>query len=450
MSPTTFKSISAEISSFRYSAIFYANREEGRRSNMSSISEQLLIDPHYGVVIHRDFKPLYADDDYAKFFGYETAQDILSLTSLLQLISPHEHQNAMRVYKEIMSGEQKPGVHTYKNIDKKGDELIVLAIDNIIDWHGQKAMQVIIIDLSSQFEMQRKLQISEERYRVLVDGSIQGILVHKNFKPLFCNNAYAHMFGFENEQALMANNSIIPLISSEVRHQAYLANQALLDGNEDVIKNEVKGICVDGSIVWLSLLSRKVQWDGEQAVQVTAMDITEQQSLRERLEHRANYDGLTNLLTRRAFNELLEKHFIHAQQYGKPLCCALIDIDNFKHINDQNGHHAGDKVLQSFASTCKDNIRKSDFIGRWGGDEFVLILPGSELEQATFIAERLCNDISKLNVTVDNKYLNFTVSIGVSLLSAHTTDVDALFSDADKALYQAKHQGKGRVAIASE
>ena len=416
---------------------------------MSSLSEQLLIEPHYGMVIHRDFKPLYADDDYAKFFGYQAAKDILSLTSLLQLIAPDEHQNAMRAYKEVMSGKQKPGVRTYKNIDKKGNELIVLAIDNIIEWQGHKAMQVMIIDLTCQFEMQHKLHVSEERYRVLVDGSIQGIIVHKNFKPLFCNLAYAHMFGFEDEQALMANNSIIPLISSEHREQAYLANQALLDGKENIIKNEVKGIRADGSTVWLSLLSRTVQWDGEQAIQVTVMDITEQQLLRERLEHRANYDGLTNLLTRRAFNELLEKQFAYDQLHGKPLCCALIDIDNFKHINDQNGHHAGDKVLQLFASACKKNIRKNDFIGRWGGDEFVLILPDTELKQATLIAERLCDDISKLKVTVDSGCLSFSVSIGVSSLSAHTDNVDVLFADADRALYQAKHQGKGRVAIAS-
>ena len=417
---------------------------------MSSHSEQLLIESHYAVVIHRDFKALYADDNYARFFGYQTAQDILSLTSLLQLIAPHEHQDAMLVYDEIMSGQQKPGVRTYKNIDKQSNELIVLAIDSVIEWQDQQAMQVIIIDLSSQFEMQHKLQLSEERYRVLVDGSIQGILVHKNFNPLFCNQAYSKMFGFEDEQAFMSNNSILPSIASEYHHQAHQDNHALLAGEKDVIKREAKGIRADGSTVWLSLLSRTVLWDGEQAVQVTAMDITEQQLLRERLENRANYDVLTNLLTRRAFNELLGKEFAYGQLHSNSLCCVLIDIDNFKYINDQNGHHAGDEVLQLFASTCKMNLRKSDFIGRWGGDEFVLILPNTDLEQARLIAERLCNDITKLRVTVDSGSLNFSVSIGVSSLSDHTSSVEILLSEADKALYKAKNQGKSRVVIASE
>lgn len=413
---------------------------------MSSASEKLLIESHYGVVIHRDFKPLYADDDYARFYGYHEAQDILSLSSLFELIAPDDHEKAMLVYSDLMSGKQKPGVRTYQNIDKEGNELIVLAIDTVIDWQGQSAMQVIIVDVSSQFKMQHELRLSEERYRVLVDGSIQGIVVHKNFNPLFCNNAYAQMFGFDNAQALIDTDSILPSISSEYHQKAQLNNDALLVGKQSVIKTESKGIRADGSTVWVSLLSRTVQWNGELVVQVTAMDITEQQLLRERLEHRANYDVLTNLLTRRAFNEFLEEDFNCAQLRSNPLCCVLIDIDNFKYINDQYGHHTGDEVLQLFASSCKMRLRKNDFIGRWGGDEFVLVLPDTELKQASSIAKRLCNDISKLRVPTDNGVISFSVSIGVSSLSELTSSVKVLLSEADKALYQAKNEGKNRIA----
>jgi len=416
---------------------------------MSILSEKLLIQPDYGVVIHRDFKPLYTDDNYAHFYGYQAAKDVLSLASVLTLISPAQHQQAKFAYQAIMSGKQQPGARTYKNVDKEGKELTVLAIDNIVDWNGFPAMQVIIIDLSHQFQMQRNLESSEERYRVLVDGSIQGILVHDNFKPLFCNNAYAHMLGFKDTESLLDNKSIMPLISSEYHDKALRENKVLLADETKVIKTETKGVRIDGSTVWLSLLSRTVKWNGEKAVQVTAMDITEQHLLRERLEHRANYDVLTNLLTRRAFNELLAEEFSYAQQHSNTLCCVLIDIDNFKSINDQYGHHSGDKVLESFASTSKKNLRESDFIGRWGGDEFVLILPKTELDQAVMIAERLCLDVSTLNVSIDNDYLNFSVSIGVSALSDKITNVETLLFEADKALYEAKNEGKNCVAIAS-
>ncbi|WP_413699984.1 diguanylate cyclase [Psychromonas sp. KJ10-10] len=410
------------------------------------VSEKLLIEPHYGVVIHRDFKPLYADDNYANFYGYHRAEEILSLNSVLELIAEEDHPKAKFVNDEIMSGRQKPGVRTFQNIDKTGKELTVLAIDNITEWEGLPAMQVIIIDLSYQFEMQRSLKLSEERYRVLVDGSIQGILVHKNFNPLFCNQAYAEMFGFENEQALLANESILATISSEYHQIAYRDNQALMTGEEAVIKAESKGVRTDGSIVWLSLLSRPVLWDGEQVIQVTAIDITEQHLLSERLEYRANYDALTNLLTRRALNELLEKECSRALRHANALCCVLIDIDKFKQINDKNGHHIGDEVLKLFASTCEKSLRKGDFIGRWGGDEFVLILPQTELEQAVVIAQRLCSDVTKLSVPISDGVVTFSISLGVASLSSTISNVELLLSEADTALYKAKDRGRGCVA----
>lgn len=90
-----------------------------------------------------------------------------------------------------MSGRLKPGVRSYKNIDNAGNELIVLTVDHIVEWQGEPAMQITIIDLSSQIETQRQLKASEERYRELIDGSIQGIVVHRDLTPLFCNRAYA-------------------------------------------------------------------------------------------------------------------------------------------------------------------------------------------------------------------------------------------------------------------
>ena len=416
----------------------------------AALNEQLLIESHYGVVIHRDFKPLYADDNYARYFGYQSGKDILALNNLLSLISPHEHQNALVEYRAIMSGSKRPGVRTYTNIDKDGNELVVLTVDQVVEWQGQPAMQVTIIDLSYHVETQRKLQASEERYRELVDGSIQGILVHKDFNPLFCNQAYAQMYGFDDEQALIAQGSILPLIAARHHLQARKDNRSLLAGEKGAIKTEVKGVRADGSTVWMSLLSRPIQWNGEQAVQVTAMDITEQQMLRKQLEHRANHDGLTNLLNRRAVMELLEKHFAYAQLYSNPLCCVLIDFDNFKLINDRHGHHIGDEVLKLFAGSCQSSIRKSDFIGRWGGEEFVLVLPYTDIEQATVIAERICDGITRLRVASGNEFVGFSVSMGVSSLSEEISSIEQLMSRADNALYQAKHLGKNRVVIADE
>lgn len=410
---------------------------------------QLTIDAHYGVVIHRDFKPLYANDDYAQCYGYQHAQDILLLPSLLQLIAADEQQTARIAYTKVMSGQERPGVRSYKNIDKLGNELNVLTVDSVIDWQGEPAMQIILIDLSAQVAIQRKLQASEERYRELVDGSIQGILVHKHFQPLFCNQAYAHMLGFADSSSLLAQPSILPYIARKYQQQALSDIQALLEGKQSVIKTEAKGVRLDKSPVWLSLLSRPVQWDGEQVVQVTAMDVTEQYNLRQQLEYRANFDGLTNVLSRRALGEQFEQQVVDAQTLLTPLSCLLIDIDNFKSINDEFGHQVGDLVLKQFAASCKWATRKKDLVGRWGGEEFVLVLPQTHLKQAQQFAERLCRNIDRLQVNVGTETLHFSVSIGVAALTANSNSVSALLLDADNALYDAKRQGKGRVVIAS-
>ncbi|KXI21922.1 hypothetical protein AS132_17095 [Photobacterium sanguinicancri] len=137
---------------------------------------------------------------------------------------------------------------------------------------------------------------------------------------------------------MIEHGSILPLIALPFHQQAVEENAALINGIVETIKAEVKGFKVDGSTIWLSLLSRPVTWNGELAVQVTAMDITEQHILREKLEHQANYDGLTNLLNRRATSEILAQQFDVAKTENQPLSCVMIDLDNFKQINDQYGH----------------------------------------------------------------------------------------------------------------
>ncbi|OAN13028.1 hypothetical protein A3K86_15285 [Photobacterium jeanii] len=423
-----------------------------------SKDEKVFIDSHYGVVVHRDFKPLYADDTYANYFGYSNADAILSLPSLLDLIAPKEQQKARQTYQDVMSGKLKPGVRSYKNIDNSGNELIVLTVDHVIEWQGEPAMQITIIDLSSQIEMQRQLKASEKRYRELVDGSIQGILVHRNFKPLFCNRAYSDMHGYQSEQVLLAQDSILPLITPQFHQQAWEENAALLNGDVENIKAEVKGIKRNGETIWLSLLSRHVIWDGEPAVQVTAMDITEQNLLKEKLEHQANYDGLTNLLNRRASSELLVQQFNLLKQAGKPLSCVMIDLDNFKLINDHYGHLVGDEVLRQFAKVSSQNIRQDDIMARWGGEEFILILPECSHAEANVIAQRLCQRLNQVQVDTEQGRLNFSASMGIATMEPDTlasacvagkiSTVDQLLVAADRALYQAKRNGKNCVVCA--
>lgn len=163
-------------------------------------------------------------------------------------------------------------------------------------------------------------------------------------------------------------------------------------------------------------------------------------------------DDLTKIFNRRYFFELAEREFKHHKRYSefKPLAVVMIDIDNFKSINDTYGHMEGDKVLRMVAQKCKESLRETDLIGRYGGEEFVVLLPHTNAEEAAVVVERLRKNIAECCISCENhkeKFINITVSIGVAVMDDEIDSLDELIKKADKALYAAKSEGKNCVVI---
>jgi diguanylate cyclase (GGDEF)-like protein len=126
----------------------------------------------------------------------------------------------------------------------------------------------------------------------------------------------------------------------------------------------------------------------------------------------------------------------------------MVDLDNFKVVNDTFGHGAGDQALYEFGQICKRNLRKIDILGRLGGDEFVVLLPETERKAALLTAERLRSETEKLEVIFENSLVKFTASFGVSILKGNIKNLLQLIASADKALYEAKGAGKNKVVSA--
>jgi diguanylate cyclase (GGDEF)-like protein len=125
----------------------------------------------------------------------------------------------------------------------------------------------------------------------------------------------------------------------------------------------------------------------------------------------------------------------------------MADIDDFKHINDTYGHPCGDQVLRQVAVCLMANVRSIDILGRYGGDEFVILLPESDLLTASEVAERLANRVRELRIPYNDKILQTSLSIGVTLVTQLTHNLEALFAQADQSLYKAKQRGKDCVEI---
>ena len=162
----------------------------------------------------------------------------------------------------------------------------------------------------------------------------------------------------------------------------------------------------------------------------------------------ATTDGLTALSNRRHFEELARAEWTRFQRYGRPLSLLLLDIDNFKSINDRFGHDAGDLVLKAVAFICKTTKRQTDVAARIGGEEFVLLLPETDEAAAEIAAERLRKAIQVNTRALPGENLEVTVSIGVAGASLAMSGFEVLLKRADEALYEAKRTGRNRVVRA--
>ena len=161
-------------------------------------------------------------------------------------------------------------------------------------------------------------------------------------------------------------------------------------------------------------------------------------------------DALTFLPNRRQIIGDLQREVMFSDRYGTPLAISLLDIDHFKRINDSYGHVVGDEVLQKVAGELRDHIRHPDTIGRYGGEEFLLVLPHSTIKAASEQAERLCRNIRSLVIRSGGHDVSLTISIGVAQYKVHKEDWQGFLSRADKALYEAKDHGRDQWVVAEK
>lgn len=166
-----------------------------------------------------------------------------------------------------------------------------------------------------------------------------------------------------------------------------------------------------------------------------------------RLRELSRRDGLTGVYNRSFFIELAERELIRTLRYGDIFSIAILDVDNFKLVNDTYGHLAGDKVLQMLSQICLQNLRQSDTIARFGGDEFVILFPYADRSHVIECLERIRKIVASTPVDFDGKTIHFTVSAGSAAYHNDYTDLDFVLQQADNALYQAKEAGKDRVVL---
>jgi diguanylate cyclase (GGDEF)-like protein len=165
----------------------------------------------------------------------------------------------------------------------------------------------------------------------------------------------------------------------------------------------------------------------------------------------AKTDSLTGVANHRMFHETLDREIARSVRYKRDLCLVVLDIDDFKKINDTYGHLVGDGVLVDMTKRILKIVRGGDVLARYGGEEFGIILPDTDLRGAEILAARVCTAISESPFNFSSAQIHYTVSVGLTALNfSKPVEKDALISSADKALYSAKKAGKNRVVVSGK
>lgn len=268
---------------------------------------------------------------------------------------------------------------------------------------------------------------------LLIDPSRDGQIVDANLAAL-------NFYGYNHETMCQKHTWEINMLGRRV--MPIMHEISHLPGGHKPLNFVHK--LADGSTRHVQTYAGPIEIYGDKLMLCIVHDITEQKRLEEQLEHAAHHDAMTGLLNRRQFYHITEpgqmQHLAIAQDYS----LLLIDTDRFKHINDLYGHSKGDEVLCALARTLESCARKGDLVFRWGGEEFVLLLPRTPLDTALSLAETIRVSVAKVSIS---GLPRFTVSIGVAHHEGNES-IDELFKRVDDALYRAKNDGRNRVLAA--
>ena len=309
------------------------------------------------------------------------------------------------------------------------------------------AAQTLLALFHAQGEVAR-LSEREQLFSSLLE-TVNAVLWAFDWKTrqvLYVSPAFERIFGRQVSRVLADFNewrdSIYP---DDLEYAERSLAQVLLQ--VAVEDREYRIINAAGEIRWLSdKCYINQQQDGDRVIVVgIAEDITEKKQLEGELQRLATTDVLTQSSNRRHFFECANQAFTAAREDGTPLSFLLLDIDDFKLINDTYGHQQGDQVLQHIADSGKAVLRRGDVFGRIGGEEFAAVFPGCEAEVAEQIAERLQREIQRLSFSHGQERFGVTISQGLTSLHDDDLSLDSLFARADAAMYQAKRLGKNQI-----
>jgi diguanylate cyclase (GGDEF)-like protein/PAS domain S-box-containing protein len=311
------------------------------------------------------------------------------------------------------------------------EKMVMIAVYDISDLHELKLI------LQQHVEEIESLNSRLRHEKEIIDDNLLIVKTDDKFNIIEVSQAFNRFFGFKENELIGWPLQVI--YSDKIPQSEYVTMKSTLQnlqrwrGEIEIISKHSKALWMDAVVTpWTEHLDTSNNYT---AIYHDIMD-------KKRLEILATTDPLTKLYNRYKFDEIFNVTLMREHwKTGDSFAVVIADIDYFKKINDKYGHQVGDEVLVSVARMLEETLRDGDSIARWGGEEFVLLLPHVDAKRALFVAEKLRTSVEKLNLVE-----NITISLGVSVFVEDDTQ-EMLLNRADSALYKAKTNGRNRVEL---
>jgi diguanylate cyclase (GGDEF)-like protein/PAS domain S-box-containing protein len=362
------------------------------------------------------------------------------------MIHPDDREIVENSIKEILNGNAVPPVE-HRIIRRDGT--VVWIRNTMVPYYDEKRLLIkydgLIEDITGRKQAEEALRDSEDKFRTIAQTAVDAIILsdsHGNI--LFWNKSAQRIFGYTEEE--ISGKPLTILMPERYRdaHQKGI-ERVHATGESKYIGSitEMHGLRKAGNEFPIELSVAMWRTDKQTFYSGIVRDITKRKLLESELGKLAITDKLTQVFNRTKFHEVIKTELERAYRYDHPLSLVMFDIDNFKKINDTYGHAVGDYVLQTLAQIVKENLREIDYLVRWGGEEFIIITPETDLEKAKVLAERVRKAIEDYRF---NKAGKITISLGVTKFITDDTE-DTIVKRADDAMYKAKQKGRNRVEV---
>lgn len=388
-------------------------------------------------------------DEVYRLFG--VAKDDFELTreNYLTMVHPDDRPLLTNALDSLLDDQETYEIQ-YRVTPRHGGLRYFHSLGRVSrDQSGQPTRMVgTVQDVTDKVEAETALRENREMLHSMSLAAHDAmIMIESDDTIIFWNQAAEKMFGYSSEEALGQKVHQLIAAQEDDKRRAEEGLEGFARTGTGPVLNTVQEFTAvrrDGSEFPVERSVAAFRMGGKWYAVGSMRDITERRETQAKLEELATIDGLTGLYNRRHFNELATGQITQAQRYGQPLSLIMFDVDHFKSVNDQYGHDVGDMVLRELSRLAGETIREVDFNGRLGGEEFAICLPGTGLDGALELAERLRQRIAESRVEYPGGGLGVTISLGV----AEVTDGDSLetiLKRADEALYRAKESGRNRV-----